>query len=91
MTSDKIRHIYQSISTSIEEASVMIEAVADALDDNPEFQEQVKEIFAKYRSLWLPIVGELTNEVTKARKTAFVEYRDMGLNDEQAIKMVCGR
>ena len=91
MTAEETLKVKETITEAIEQLSTVVTVVADELDENPDMLECITEIFAKHRGLWLPIIGELTRELTAARKEAFIDFKQMGLSDEHAVKMVCGR
>lgn len=71
--------------------SSYLEAFVSTLDNHPELTERLGEVICRYIDVFMPATRKANQMVIEERKKAFKEFKAMGLSDELAAKMVCGR
>lgn len=83
--------IKQTIEDAMQEGVTVISAMLEATAENPELKGLFIQLGQEYLDVVVPLVNRIIAERTEVRKKAFLEYKAMGLSDELAVKMACGR
>jgi hypothetical protein len=75
----------------IDTAIAVVETIVEVVDENPELVEGISNLIAKYAELFGPAVKAFAKTQIEVREEAFNRFKELGLSDDQAIKLVCGR
>ena len=83
--------IKSKIEEAMQEGVTVISAMLEAAAENPELKGLFIQLGQEYLDVVVPMVQRVTGEIVEVRKRAFEEFKAMGLSDELAVKMACGR
>ena len=86
-----LNDLTQEAREIVVEVSTFVEAAVIALDEHPELVTNLTELCFQYFDVFRPLIEETASITIEMRKLAFEEFKAMGLSDELAVKLVCGR
>ena len=87
----KTQEFKKNLSEGINMGAEYMAAILDCLQENPEIQEMGAQLVEEYLEFLLPAARRIISEGIKTREDAFVRFKNLGLSDELAVKMACGR
>ena len=87
-TMDQVR---KELKPAIEQVDCLLTVLMEELDEHPGIITNISEMLVKYADLCAPFVHKICVMQINAREQAFLRFRQLRLDDDQAIKLVCGR
>jgi len=87
----KQQEFKKNLTEAINQGSEYMAAVLDCLEDNPEIKEMGSKLIEEYLEFLLPAARKIISEGMEEREKAFLKFKQLGLSDELAVKMACGR
>ena len=88
---NKLKALTEEAREAVAEISNIVEAALTAVEEHPELGTNPTELALKYFDVLRPLIEEAASVTIEVRKSAFEEFKAMGLSDELAVKLVCGR
>ena len=88
---NKLKALTEEAREAVAEISNIVEAALTAVEEHPELGTNLTELALKYFDVLRPLIEEAASVTIEVRKSAFEEFKAMGLSDELAVKLVCGR
>ncbi len=95
MTVEEMNELSETLTKQLEEGmdqvSVVLDVVTTQLEEHPDIVTKAGNLFVNYIDVLMPMFKQLAQATIDVRKEAFKEFRNLGLTNDQCIKMVCGR
>jgi hypothetical protein len=87
---EKHNKIAKEFTENAEEISIILDVIANVIDDNPEIVANIGHVFVKYWECLTPMFKFVSEDVVAQRKELYDDLVAQGYSPEIAIKLVVG-
>lgn len=85
------KQIKKTIQNAMQEGVTVISAMLEATAENPELKGLFIQLGQEYLDVVVPLASRILAVSQEEREKAFIRFKQLGLSDELAVKMACGR
>ena len=84
------KQLKKDVKQSMEEVTVVLEAVAEVVDDNPQLLGTLGYLVSKYADAFIPMMRDVMQETVNEKEAHINRLNRRGFTIPEAIKIVCG-